>query len=126
MKRLLGAFFALIPASGFAADPSGMWHSQPRNSGGYVQVKVSACADDPALFCGTIVQVFDGADAKNIGKQMLWNLKANGDNKWKGGKIWAPGIERTFNASMVLDGDVLHVKGCVAVVCNTQDWTRVQ
>ncbi len=64
----------------------------------------------------------DKRDRKLLGLPIFWNLSAEGDS-WKG-KGYTPKEGRTFNAALTPDGDTLHVKGCVFIICRTVTWTR--
>ena len=59
---------------------------------------------------------------------MLWDMSADGDGYYSGGKIWAPDADKTYSSKMSLSGSTLVVKGCVAggLICRGQDWTRLK
>ena len=57
----------------------------------------------------------------------LWDLKANKDGTWGGGKGYKPSEDRNFNAKslkLVDGGKKLEVKGCVSIICRTATWVR--
>ena len=121
---------ALLLSTGAAsADPvEGLWQTQPGDSGGFLHVDLSSCGD---TICGVIRKAIDGkgqevAGYEHLGKQMIWNMEAQGDGAYAGGKIWAPDRGKTYNSKMQLSGNQLNVKGCVFGVCRGQDWSRVQ
>lgn len=63
-----------------------------------------------------------------IGLNMLSNLKKNGA-EYNNGKIYDPGNGKTYNCSMKVEGDVLHVRGSLdkkGVLGRTMDWFRVK
>lgn len=65
---------------------------------------------------------------KLIGLNMLSNLKKNG-GEYTGGSIYDPGNGKTYNCSMKVDGDVLHVRGSLdkkGLLGRTIDWFRVK
>lgn len=65
---------------------------------------------------------------KIIGLNMLSNLKKNG-GEYTGGSIYDPGNGKTYNCSMKVDGDVLHVRGSLdkkGLLGRTMDWFRVK
>jgi uncharacterized protein (DUF2147 family) len=121
---------ALILAAGtaFAADPvEGLWKTKPDDNGNFGHVEVKPCG--PA-FCGTLVRAFDGSgaeiDSPNIGKQIIWDMVAQGDGAYGDGKVWSPDRDKTYNSKMQLSGDGLAVKGCVMGICRDGGtWTRV-
>lgn len=62
-----------------------------------------------------------------IGLTMLDGFEADGE-KWKKGRIYNPEDGKSYKSSIRLDKenpDVLRVKGCIAFLCQTQEWTRV-
>ncbi len=126
----LAAGMVLMSAgNAFAADPvTGLWKTQPGDTGGYLYVTVSECG---SAICGTIKEAYDGsgvksADYEHLGKRMLWDMSATGGGAYSGGKIWAPDRNKTYKSKMQLDGNKLTVKGCVAIICRGQDWTRLK
>lgn len=120
-KKLLALLLAAMPAMAFAG-PEGVWRTENNEDGNYLHVEVFDCGGN---YCGKIVKVSTGNNAI-LGKQMIWDMKPAGENRWSGGKIWAADTQKTYNSKMSLSGDVLRVEGCVAVLCRGQNWTRVQ
>ena len=70
-------------------------------------------------------------DKKNqpiVGMEILWDLKADGENEWNGGKIMDPKNGKTYKCKMELVKDnKLNVRGFVgfALLGRTQTWYRV-
>lgn len=127
MKSLVSALI-LLSAGPALADATGTWKTEPGDTGGYLLVDVAPCG---AELCGTIKSAYDNSGAavsgyEHAGKKMLWGMKANGTDKWSKGKIWAPDRDKTYNSKMEVKGDVLKVSGCVAIICRSQNWTRVK
>ena len=127
MKRFALIAATCLLASAATADPvSGTWKTQPGDDGAYGHVTVAPCG--PAI-CGTIAKAFNASGQEiasdNIGKQMIWDMKAKGIGAYGGGKIWAPDREKTYKSKMSLSGNTLKVEGCVLVICRDQTWTRV-
>ena len=63
-----------------------------------------------------------------IGLNMLHGLKKTG-GEYSGGKIYDPGNGKTYNCSMKVEGDVLHVRGSLdkkGLLGRTMDWFRVK
>lgn len=61
-------------------------------------------------------------DRKLLGLPIFWSLMADGDS-W-GGKGYTPKEGRTFKADLKREGNLLKVKGCVAVFCRTVTFTK--
>lgn len=126
--RAFGMIAALLMASSAFADPvEGMWKTAPQDDGSYGFVKVAPCGDK---FCGILVKGVNAAgevatSGDNIGKQIVWDMVAKGEGRYGGGKIWAPDRDQTYNSDMILDGQVLRVRGCVLGICRDGGvWTR--
>ena len=63
-----------------------------------------------------------------IGLNMLSDLKKDGA-EYGNGKIYDPGNGKTYNCSMKVEGDVLHVRGSLdkkGLLGRTMDWFRVK
>ncbi|MGI1663438.1 DUF2147 domain-containing protein [Palleronia sp. KMU-117] len=132
MKHLatltVAALCLAVPA--LAADPvEGLWKTRPDDNGNFGHVRIYDCS---GALCGTIEKAFDAAGTEvaspNIGKRMIWDMKATGNGAYSGGKIWAPDRDKTYNSKMSLSGSTLSVAGCVAggLICRDQAWTRVE
>jgi len=128
MKRLLAAAaVALIAGPALAADPViGTYKTQPGDNGNYAHVEIYDC--DGAI-CGVIRKAFDGSGAElesdTVGKRMIWGMTSSGDGKYAGGKIWAPDRDKVYKSKMQLSGSSLSVSGCVAIICRSQNWTKL-
>jgi uncharacterized protein (DUF2147 family) len=67
-------------------------------------------------------------DQPIIGLTMLDGFEDDGGGKWKKGRIYNPEDGKSYKSAIRLDKDnpdVLRVKGCIAFLCQTQEWTRV-
>ena len=63
-----------------------------------------------------------------IGLNMLCNLTKKGE-EYTGGSIYDPGNGKTYNCSMKVEGDILHVRGSLdkrGLLGRTMDWFRVK
>ena len=127
-----GLFVATAPAH--AADPiAGRWLTE----GGQAIVNIRPCG--PSL-CGAIERVLKptpGApttDVKNpdpalrnrpfVGINILTRFKDEGTD-WRG-QIYDPKSGKTYRSILKASGNSLSVKGCVAVFCRSQSWTRAR
>ena len=124
LKRLA---LALAAATAFAvpaaADPAeGTWRSQPGETGGYIHVRIATCGSN---VCGTITDVVGNTNTSIVGRRIIWDMQPRGNGQYRGGKIWAPDQDKTYNSKMTLSGNSLQVEGCVAVFCRGQTWTRI-
>ena len=123
------AGLALVAGAAFADPVEGLWKTKPDDNGNFGHVEIAPCGDK---LCGVLVKAFDGSGAEiesdNIGKQIVWDMTANGDGTYGGGKVWSPDRDKTYKSTMSLSGDTLSVSGCVlgGVICRASDWSRVQ
>lgn len=129
MKSLALTAALMFAGSAVLADPvEGVWKTKPDDNGKFGHVQISPCGEK---FCGVLIEAFDetGApiDSPNVGKNIVWNMSANGDGTYGGGKVWAPDRDKTYTSRMSLSGSVLSVSGCVmgGLICRASDWTRV-
>lgn len=128
--RILTTLAVLALSAGAAlADPvEGFWRTKPDDNGNTGLIQITACGD---AFCGKLVKAFDSAGKEwaspNIGKRIVWDMKAEGGGAYDDGKVWSPDRDKTYDAKMQLDGNSLSVSGCVLMICRDGGtWTRVK
>lgn len=128
--RILALTLAAALAAGpaLANDVFGKWQTEKNDEGKYLEIEVHACKDDAAKVCGTIVAAHGGANGKNIGKALIWDMEPDGPNEWQNGKIWKADEDEVYDSEMELQGDVLKVSGCILFgqICKSQSWPRVK
>ena len=127
-KITLAAALMALAAPAFAADPvEGVWRTRPDDNGNFGHVRIAPCG---AKLCGTLVRAFNGQsqeiESPNIGRQIVWDMVAEGEGRYGNGKVWAPDRDKTYRSKMELSGDTLAVSGCVlgGMVCRDSAWTR--
>lgn len=130
MRNFALAAALIFAGSAALADPAeGIWKTKPDDNGHFGHVRMAACG---AKLCGVLIKAFDGSGAEiqsdNVGKNIVWDMVANGDGTYEEGKVWAPDRDKTYRSKMVLSGDALAVSGCVlgGMICRDSDWTRVK
>ena len=128
MKRLTLAALALMISTPAFADPVlGLYKTQRGDDGKFGHVEIYQC---DVSVCGVIRKAFDAGGAEtpsdNIGRRMIWDMKAQGDGAYGKGKIWAPDRDKTYSSKMSLSGNTLKVSGCVIGICRAQTWKRVK
>ena len=128
-NTLVAAILGAILAFPALADPVfGIWKTSPADNGNFAHVEIKQCED---AICGEMQASFDENGKKykseNLGKNIVWNMKSQTDGKYADGKIWDPVSDKTYNSKMVLvDGGMsLEVKGCIAFLCKTRIWSRI-
>ena len=127
-KITLAAALMALAAPAFAADPvEGVWRTRPDDNGNFGHVRIAPCG---AKLCGTLVRAFNGQgqqiDSPNVGRQIVWDMVAEGGGRYGDGKVWAPDRDKTYRSKMELTGDTLDVSGCVlgGIICRDSAWTR--
>ena len=143
MRRHLLAAAALLMLAGsqsaLAADPTGVWLTQPGTS----RIRVADCG---GALCGTIIWLKEPNDpdtgkAKTdkhnsdaarrsrplMGVQIMLGMKPAGDGKWTG-QVYNAEDGKTYGSDVTPSGaSQLKVRGCVfKPFCKTQTWTRVR
>ena len=82
----LSAALILMAGAAFADPVEGNWKTKPDDNGNFGIVKIAACGDK---LCGVLTQSFDSAGkamkSDNIGKQIVWDMVANGDGTYSNG-----------------------------------------
>lgn len=131
MKKSLfaaAAALGLMTTPALAGDPSGLWATEKNDDGAYLIVEIKPCGDKT---CGYIHEARGAGGAPNpdyehLGKPMVYDMVADGENEWDDGEIWDPSEDKRYSSNMELKGDILTVEGCVLIICRGQDWTRVK
>ncbi|MCC6006838.1 MAG: DUF2147 domain-containing protein [Rhodobacteraceae bacterium] len=119
----------LAAQSGAGTSPAGLWQTEAGEQGGFLHVRLARCG---AEYCGTIERAFDRPGAENrgyahLGKPIIWGMEPRGAGNWRGGRVWAPDQDRTYNARMEMQGpNALSVSGCVLGICRAQVWQRLR
>lgn len=129
MKTLVLTVVATIALAGAAlADPvEGTWRTAPDDNGNFGLVQIAPCG--PKL-CGTLVQAYNSAGQRitspNVGRQIIWDMVAQGNGSYGNGRVWAPDRDKTYRSKMQLSGDRLAVSGCVlgGAICRDANWVR--
>ena len=143
MRRHLLAAAALLMLAGsqsaLAADPIGVWLTQPGTS----RIRVADCG---GALCGTIIWLKEPNDpdtgkAKTdkhnsdaarrsrplMGVQIMLGMKPAGDGKWNG-QVYNAEDGKTYSGNLTFSGgNSLQLQGCAlgGLVCKSQTWTKV-
>jgi len=130
VKKILMIIALVLPALANAETLTGVFQTEPGDTGGFLHVGMAPCADDASLTCGTILRAYHGDGSantgyENLGKPIVWAMQDRGNGKWGRGKIWAPDRDKTYDSNMTMNGTTLQVKGCIAFICRNQNWVTV-
>ncbi|SPH18750.1 hypothetical protein DEA8626_02293 [Defluviimonas aquaemixtae] len=117
---------ASVAALSAQADPiQGTWQVEPDHKGQVGQVVIRRCGES---FCGRVVKVHDSTGksvvTRSMGRDLFWGLKAKGNGRYEGGRVWVPLYDREYDAKAQLRGDRLRVLGCIGPLCDGQTWFR--
>lgn len=130
MKHLLVPLTAafLVLANPVAAQGiSGPFVTSPNDEGNTGHVQFATCGE---AFCGTLIASFDSNGkplaSEAIGKNIVWDMIDQGNGRFKGGKIWDPGADKTYRSKVALVGNTLKVSGCLGPICRKKTWTRLK
>ncbi|MEP1469403.1 MAG: DUF2147 domain-containing protein [Halieaceae bacterium] len=131
LRIILGISLGLLAVAVQAnSGAEGTWKTEVNDEGGYLEVVVGPCEADGSKLCGLISKAYSdeglNPDYEHLGKLMVKNMEADGDNEFSGGTIWDPSADKVYKSKMQADGNELEVDGCVAFICSGQKWTRVQ
>jgi uncharacterized protein (DUF2147 family) len=112
-----------------AADPAeGVWQTKADDNGNFGHMHIKPCG---AALCGTLVKSFDSKGiamkSDNVGKRIIWDMKAKGGGAYGDGKVWSPDRDKTYSSKMKLTGNSLAIEGCVFGICRDGGvWGRVK
>src|SRR5262245_22138812 len=137
---VLAALVALasMPAIAKETDPVGFWSAGEGRS----QIEIAACGD---MLCGKIVWLSEPNDKKGnpkldknnpdstlksqpiLGLTILSQLKPSSDrnDQWEG-NVYNPEDGHTYSVYLRPNDTSMEVEGCLAFLCRTQVWPRVQ
>lgn len=107
---------------------SGVWQTEAGDSGGYLHVEFEQCGE---YLCGLIIGAYDknnSPDEKyiHIGKKIVWDMQEKKPDSWNDGEIWDPEKDATYSSKMKLVEGDLKVSGCIAFICRSQIWKKVE
>lgn len=124
-----------------ASELVGEWATQ----GNAAHVRVERCQTAPNLVCGVVTWLWEPIDAEGramrdrhnpdpslrarpiLGLSLLEDFQHVVNEESMDGRIYNPENGRTYRASLKLRSpDILEVKGCLLIVCDTQVWRRVE
>ena len=123
----LAAALSLAAVAAHAQGIDGIFQTQPNDNGDIGMVQFAPCGE---RWCGTLIKSFhaDGSEfeSPNHGRNIVWDMVDAGGGKFRDGKIWDPGADKTYSSKMTLSGKTLKVSGCISVICRGQTWVRVK
>lgn len=131
---LILSLLVSVPANASPHDVFGLWTTEAKDG----HVEISDCGNETP--CGVLVWVNPdkgGAilDVRNkdkdlrkrplIGVPIIWGFQRSKEG-WRSGRIYNPEDGNVFTAHVRRQDEIhLKVKGCLAVVCVTNIWTRM-
>ena len=127
MKQYLSAVVIglALTAPAMAEPVVGTWASPPDGKGQTGHVVIRECG---GAYCGRLERAFDPVGrpivTKNVGRELLSNLKAQGGGAYQG-RAFVPIFGKSFDAEVNVAGNRMTVRGCAGPVCKKQVWKRV-
>lgn len=141
-----GAFFvgligAVTGPVALAQQVLGVWTPEERDS----EIEIAIC--DGGKICGRIISLTEPLNEEGtakldinnkdaslwsrpiIGLELLTGFAADGQTKWKGGRIYNPRDGKTYKSTLTLNADgTLKVRGYIGIPAlgQTQVWSRVR
>lgn len=108
-----------------AETPIGTWQTPPDNKGIVAHIEARPCGD---ATCGVIARTFDAQGrpvvTPNLGVRVFWDMRPAGSDRWEG-RAFVPAHKRTYAGVMQVSGRDMKVSGCLAGICQSQVWRRV-
>jgi len=125
---IIAAVLAAFGGAALAEPVLGIWQTRKDDNGNFGHVEIKPCG---AAVCGTLIKAFSGEGKEiasdNVGKRIVWDMKAGANGLYSGGKIYSPDRDKTYNGDMTLNGNALSVRGCVLGICRDGGtWARVK
>lgn len=124
------AFFFIMTFSNFSSANSllGVWQTEAGEAGGYLHVEFNSCGE---YLCGLIIGAYDKNNSQDkkyehIGKKIVWDMQKEEADTWNDGEIWDPEKDKTYSSKMKLVEGDLKVSGCIAFICRSQIWRKVE
>ena len=104
----------------------GVWKSAPDLNGLVVHVRAKPCGD---ALCGTVERAKDrrGYDTRStaVGKRVFWDMVRQPDGSYVG-TLLEPSASQVHTATMLVDGNALHLQKCKGASCDEVVWTRLR
>lgn len=118
LSALILIILAASAHPAFAQGATGVWQRDDGRS----RIRIAPCGAD---LCGTIVWLQDKKSPAKIGQRVLFNMKPDGANAWRG-NAFNPEDGRNYAGKMTLSGARLTTSGCVlgGMVCRSMGWRR--
>jgi uncharacterized protein (DUF2147 family) len=126
----------LLLALAASPDPlsvEGVWWTEDRNSQVTIEREDASVTGRISWYVGMEEEkVFDEKnpdeamrDRELLGMPIIEGFE-KGKDQWQRGEIYDPTEGKTYRSAIFrMDEDTLGVKGCVAIICLTQEWERV-
>lgn len=122
-RVLLAMVFLAPPALASGDSPVGLWRTEAVGARqAYLDVRIAPCGE---ALCGTVAAAHNTRKTELVGQVLMTGMLPDGDGGWGSGRVVAPDTGESYAGSMRLDGAGLKVKGCIAVFCRSQLWTRL-
>ena len=131
-KNILTFLFLIAFTGSVVADTvTGIFQTERNDTGAFLEVKFAPCENDQNLSCAKILKAYKSKNEINesyehLGKIIVAGMEDAGEGKFKGGTIWDPSEDKTYNSKMTIKGKDISVEGCILFFCKAQLWKRVK
>ena len=121
-KIVLMMSLIATPALAAGETAEGLWRTEAVKNGAYLDVRIAPCGQ---ALCGTVAAAHNTKKTELVGQTLMTGMVPEGDGRWGSGTIVAPDTQKSYLGSMWLEDGALKVRGCIAVFCRSQVWTRL-
>lgn len=126
MRSAVVAGLLAAPVAASADSAEGVWQTEPMGKGGYAHIQIAPCSGKTDRLCGKITKIISSDRTDLVGVELLRDMTAKGSDRWGDGDIFSPDKQQYFASHMILESnDRLEVRGCIAALCKSQKWARV-
>lgn len=91
-------------------------------------VKMQACDEEPTILCGTLIWAWDPSEMRPgaVGSLLLSEARFEG-GEWRDAKLHHPENDKVFSGKIIqTSADMLELKGCAFIFCQTETWRRLE
>lgn len=126
LRSAIVLFALAAPVSAVADSAEGVWKTEPMGKGGYAHIQIAPCQGEGGRLCGRITRIISSDRNDLVGVELIRDMVAEGSDRWGDGNIYSPDKNQYYASQMILEGDELEVRGCIAALCKSQRWARVE
>lgn len=127
---MAAAVLIALPIAALGAGAQGVWRTGATSDGSHIEVTVGPCASDAGKTCGVVTKAFragaEDSSYQYLGETIVSNMSHDGNGQYAGGVVFDPENGKSYKSKMTVKDDSLDVEGCVAFICEGENWSRVK